>query len=120
MTPTERPLVIFVDVDDTFMRSFGTKRIAVPAVIEHIRNLHISGAALYCWSSGGADYAKASAMEFGIAECFIAFLPKPQVILDDQSTDQWRYLLQLHPNSTPGRTMDDYRHEMRDYWKGET
>lgn len=91
-------LVIYVDVDDTFVRSYGTKRIPMPAVIRHIRTLFAQGADLYCWSSGGAAYARASAEEFGLADCFTAFLPKPDVLLDDQSVSDWRRLRQLHPN----------------------
>jgi len=91
-------LVIYVDVDDTFVRSYGTKRIPIPAVIRHIRELHRQGTALYCWSSGGADYARESAEEFGLADCFLAFLPKPDVLLDDQNVSAWRRLRQVHPN----------------------
>ena len=29
-------VVIYVDVDDTFVRSYGTKRMPMPAVIRHI------------------------------------------------------------------------------------
>jgi len=57
-----RPVVIFVDVDDTFVRSYGTKRIPMPAVIHHIRSLFDQGAELYCWSSGGAEYARDSVL----------------------------------------------------------
>lgn len=92
------PLVIYVDVDDTFVRSYGTKRIPIPAVISHIRSLFELSASLYCWSSGGAEYARASAEEFGIADCFQAFLPKPDVLLDDQDIGDWRRLRQVHPN----------------------
>ena len=91
-------MVIYVDVDDTFVRSYGTKRIPITAVIGHIRALHELGATLYCWSSGGADYAQASAEEFGLAGCFTAFLPKPDVLLDDQNVADWRRLRQVHPN----------------------
>jgi len=91
-------LVIYVDVDDTFVRSYGTKRIPMPAVVKHIRKLHHQGAELYCWSSGGADYARQSAEEFGVADCFRAFLPKPDVLLDDQNVADWRRLRQIHPN----------------------
>lgn len=91
-------LVIYVDVDDTFVRSYGTKRIPVPAVIRHIRDLHQQGAALGCWSSGGAEYARESAAEFGLADCFTAFLPKPDVLLDDQNVADRRPLRQVHPN----------------------
>lgn len=53
---------------------------------------------LYLWSSGGAEYAQASAIELGVADCFEAFLPKPTVIFDDQTVQEWRGLTQLHPN----------------------
>ncbi len=91
-------MVIYVDVDDTFVRSYGTKRIPIPSVILHIRALHEQGAELYCWSSGGAEYARASAAEFGLADCFTAFLPKPDILLDDQNVADWRRLRQVHPN----------------------
>ncbi len=52
------PFIIYVDVDDTFVRSHGTKRIPIPIVIEHIKSLKAQGANLYCWSSGGSEYAK--------------------------------------------------------------
>ncbi len=91
-------MVIYVDVDDTFVRTYGTKRVPISAVIRHIRDLYAQGATLYCWSSGGADYARASATEFGLADCFTAFLPKPDVLLDDQNFADWRRLRQVHPN----------------------
>ena len=94
-----RPSIIYVDVDDTFVRSASHARVPMPEVIEHIRRLHTEGAELYCWSSGGADYAKRSAEEFGIAECFVAFLPKPDVLLDDVPVSAWRRLRHVHPGA---------------------
>jgi hypothetical protein len=44
--------VIFVDIDDTLVRSVGTKRIPMPAEIANVRRLHTDGATLYLWSSG--------------------------------------------------------------------
>ena len=81
---------IFVDVDDTLVRSVGTKRIPMPDVVARVRHLHGSGAALFLWSSGGAEYARNSARELGIEHCFEAFLPKPDVYLDDQAVHEWR------------------------------
>ncbi len=101
-------MVIYVDVDDTFVRSYGTRRIPIPAVISHIRALHALGGTLYCWSSGGAEYARASAEEFGIADCFQAFLPKPDVLLDDQTIADWRRLHQVHPNEA-GQLVESLR-----------
>ena len=91
--------MIFVDVDDTLVRSVGTKRIPMPTVIARVRELHAQGALLYLWSSGGSEYAKASAVELSIEECFIAFLPKPEVYLDDQAVDEWRYCKHVLPGN---------------------
>lgn len=91
--------IIYVDVDDTFVRSAGSKRIPMPAVITRIRELYTQGAELYCWSSGGGDYARQSAEEFGLADCFRAFLPKPQILLDDQEITTWTRLRCVHPSA---------------------
>jgi hypothetical protein len=104
---TER-LVVFVDVDDTLVRSSGNNRIPMVSVIDHIRSLAGSGATLYCWSSGGPDYAKESAEELGISECFLGYLPKPNVFLDDQSPETWTRTIHVHPLSVGGKTPEDY------------
>jgi hypothetical protein len=83
--------VVYVDVDDTLIRSVGTKRIPMPRVVDKVRNLHREGATLYLWSSGGAEYARTSAEELGISDCFVAFLPKPTILIDDQPVSDWRY-----------------------------
>lgn len=103
------PLVVFVDVDETFVRNYGTARIPIPAVIRHVRGLHGQGATLYCWSSGGAAYAEESAREMGLSACFHGYLPKPQVMIDDQKVSDWRRLLQVHPNGCDGQTVETYR-----------
>ena len=96
-----RPTIIYVDVDvdDTFVRSASHSRVPMPEVIEAIRRLHRDGATLYCWSSGGGDYARQSAEEFGVAECFVAFLPKPDIMLDDVAVTNWRRLRHVHANA---------------------
>jgi FMN phosphatase YigB (HAD superfamily) len=91
--------IVFVDVDDTLVRSIGTKRIPMPAVVQRVREMHGEGVELYLWSSGGAEYARSSAIELGIEECFVAFLPKPDAYLDDQSVDEWRYCRHVLPNN---------------------
>jgi cation transport ATPase len=82
--------VIYVDVDDTLVRSVGTKRIPMPGVIAAVRRLHGEGAQLYLWSPGGEEYARASATEVGLLACFVGFLPKPQTYIDDQAVHEWR------------------------------
>jgi hypothetical protein len=92
-------MIIFVDVDDTIVRSFGSKRIPIPQVIEAIRQLHVKGETLYCWSRGGAEYAQRSAIEFGIEHCFVGFLPKLDVSINDQAFADWHHLREVHPSS---------------------
>lgn len=94
--PTPRP-VIYVDVDDTLIRTVGTKRIPMPSVVAYVRRMRADGAELYCWSTGGAAYARAAADELGLAGCFKDFLPKPHVIVDDQAVADWRTCAHLLP-----------------------
>jgi cation transport ATPase len=91
--------IIFVDVDDTLVRTIGSKRIPMPASIAHVKQLFLEGYELYLWSSGGAQYAEDSALELGIHGCFKGFLPKPKQYIDDQAFSDWRYLQHVHPNS---------------------
>jgi len=93
------PRTVFVDVDDTLIRSVGAKRIPMPAVVASIRELHRKGLRLYLWSSGGEDYARQSAAELGIQECFVAFLPKPDFYIDDQPVHEWRFCKHLLPSA---------------------
>ncbi|WP_437805208.1 hypothetical protein [Sorangium sp. So ce1078] len=102
-------LIVYVDVDDTLVRSFGAKRIPMSSVVDHVRELHRCGAKLYCWSTAGAEYAHASARELGLEACFSGFLPKPNVIIDDQAPTEWRQLVCVHPNEAASKTCDDYR-----------
>lgn len=90
------PGVVYVDIDDTLVRSFGSKRVPMTSMIELVRSLKGSGAELYCWSSGGAAYARSTAQELGLEACFEAFLPKPHLMLDDAQLADWR-VVQLHP-----------------------
>jgi predicted HAD superfamily phosphohydrolase YqeG len=94
------PQIVYVDVDDTLVRSVGAKRIPMPRVVDRVRSLHREGAILYLWSSGGADYAQESARELGISELFTAFLPKPNLIIDDQPVSDWRYCEHKFPMSS--------------------
>jgi hypothetical protein len=109
-----REFYIYVDVDDTLIRSYGSKRIPIVATINHLKELKVQGAKLYCWSSGGAEYAKNSAKELGILDIFEAFLPKPQMLLDDQEINDWRELIQVHPISCQSKNLDDYRKQLSD------
>lgn len=91
--------IIYVDVDDTLVRSVGPKRIPSSQVIEAVRELHKRGAELYLWSSGGAEYARATAAELGLQDCFVAFLPKPHGYIDDQPVHEWRNCRHFLPSN---------------------
>ena len=107
MTDT-RQVVAYVDVDDTLVRSFGAKRIPMTEMVRHIRELNAAGVVLYAWSSGGAEYARESAKELELEDCFKAFLPKPNVIIDDQSPAEWRRLVHVHPAEAASKTAGEY------------
>lgn len=113
MSAATPPFVIFVDVDDTFVRSTGSKRIPVVNVLRHIRKLHQQGAILYCWSSGGAEYARSSAEEFEVADCFTGFLPKPNVIIDDQLVADWRSCLEVNTFSVAEGGVNEYKEVLK-------
>jgi predicted HAD superfamily phosphohydrolase YqeG len=106
-------LVVYVDVDDTLVRSVGSKRIPITRVVEHVRKLKASGATLYCWSSAGADYARQSAEELGIENCFLAFLSKPNVMIDDQSVADWRLCLEVHPLTIKDQDASQYWEQVK-------
>ena len=89
--------VVYVDVDDTLVRSIGAKRVLISATINRVKQLAASSSVLYCWSSGGGEYAKESAIELGIESCFKGFLPKPSIMIDDQHPRDWRKLTVVHP-----------------------
>ncbi len=69
----------------------------MPAVIAQVRRLKAEGATLYLWSSGGAEYCRATAVELGIETCFEAFLPKPTSYIDDQPMHEWRFCYHFYP-----------------------
>ena len=101
-------LVAYVDVDDTLVRSTGTKRIPMTAVVDHVRGLHGSGVTLYCWSAGGADYARRSARELGIEGVFAGFLPKPHLLVDDQPPSEWPNFVVARPAGLASMTVQDH------------
>jgi hypothetical protein len=98
--------VIYVDVDDTLVRSAAGKRIPISHLVTLVRELARAGATLYCWSTGGADYARESATALGMGDCFAGFLPKPALLLDDRPLSTWG-LLELHPSECAGVTSDE-------------
>ena len=107
------PLYVYVDVDNTLVRSFSGKRIPISSTINHIRELKRDGAILYCWSSVGADYAKAISKELNLLDVFTAFLPKPHIAIDDREINQWKYFQQVHPMSCRDRNLGTYKQNLQ-------
>ena len=94
-----RPKTVFVDVDDTLLRSAGRVRIPIPAAVEAVKRLAAEGATLYLWSSGGADYAREAARFLQLEHCFAAFLPKPDVYIDDMAVGECRFCRHVLPQN---------------------
>lgn len=103
-----KDLVVYIDVDDTLIRSFGSKRMPMTSVVNHVQELHRQGVQLYCWSSAGAVYARETAEELGITSCFLTFLPKPHIMVDDQLPSEWKRSAVVHPNEANGKSATDY------------
>lgn len=101
------PLVVYVDVDDTLVRSFGSKRIPIQRMVDRVIELHSIGVELFCWSSGGGQYAHRTAVELGISGRFLGFLPKPMLLVDDQPVGEWRGLRYMHPNEAASRALSE-------------
>jgi hypothetical protein len=92
------PLFIYVDVDDTLVRKGPHgEEIPIPEVVEHVCRLHREGALLYCWSTGGEEHARSAAQKLGIESCFVRFLHKPQVFIDDERANQWPHFVHVSP-----------------------
>jgi hypothetical protein len=92
------PKVAFIDVDDTLIRSVGSKEIPIPSSVKKVKDLHAEGWILYCWSSGGAEFAQRIAESLGISSCFKAYLPKPNLLLDDMEPSNWPDFRIVHPS----------------------
>lgn len=103
--------VIYVDVDDTLVRTVGSKRMAIDHMVRLVREL-AAHAELYCWSRGGAAYAREIAVELGVEDCFVAFLPKPDGYVDDIAIAEWAGA-QLHPNEARGLSVNEVMMKLR-------
>ena len=90
---------IYIDVDDTLIRSVGKKQIPMPSSAEYVRRMYSAGHDLYCWSRGGGDYAREVAITLQIEDCFVAFLPKPDICLDDQGDKLLDYCQVILPSN---------------------
>jgi cation transport ATPase len=106
---SDTPLVVFIDVDDTLIRTVGSKRIPIVDTVAHVRRLKAEGAQLHCWSAGGAAYAEEVATQLGLGDCFAGYLPKPHIMIDDQAAAEWRRTVHIHPVACAGNDVVSYR-----------
>lgn len=66
-----------------------------------------ASAHLYCWSTARPAYAHATAVEISIADGFVDFLAKPQLLVDDQLPSEWRSLACFHPNESSSMSVGE-------------
>jgi hypothetical protein len=88
---------VFVDVDDTLIRSFGSKVIPNTRVIDKVVSLQKRGFKIYVWSSGGAEYSQKMATQVGIGAIVSGYFAKPKYIIDDQDVEKWINTKVIHP-----------------------
>jgi hypothetical protein len=85
-----RNVNVFVDVDLTLVNQQG---VLLPNAVEAMHTLHRAGCHLFLWSTGGADYCRLVAERAQIASLFEAFLPKPDIYIDDMPSTIFNGLL---------------------------
>ena len=90
-------MIVYVDVDDTLVRWAGSKCIPRTLIIERIKKRKADGDTLYLWSRAGAEAAQSVAEHLGIEDLFVAFLPKPDLLLDDEPIEEWKFLQHEYP-----------------------
>ncbi len=84
-----KDFTVFVDVDNTIMISTEHGERGLYKAIKFVKQLHEKGFELYCWSQAGAAYAEKACEFLGIKDLFKAFLPKPNMCLDDRPMSDW-------------------------------
>ena len=74
-------LVAYIDIDQTIVNTAGE---ALPGACERIEQLAVQyGYELVAWSRTGRSYALETLERLGIAKWFMAFLTKPDFVIDD-------------------------------------
>lgn len=96
MSPPAVPCnAIYLDAEDTLVSALADKSIPRERLVGRVRELAQKGAGLYLWSRNGAERARQVAVELGVEDCFRAFLPKPQVLIDAEALEDWS-LSEIH------------------------
>lgn len=85
-----RNVNVYVDVDLTLVDPVGRM---LPGADDAMRRLHQAGCHLFLWSTGGGQYCRDVAERLGIVQLFEAFLPKPDIFIDDMPSTIFNGLL---------------------------
>ncbi|HEX8826280.1 MAG TPA: hypothetical protein VF794_40620 [Archangium sp.] len=114
MTSPDVPCAaIYLDAEDTLVPSTTDARISPERMVARLRELAQKGAGLYLWSRHGAEHARRVAAERGLEDCFRAFLPKPEVLIDAQALEDWS-LSEIHPVACTAVRLEDILRVQRD------
>ena len=76
-------MIIYIDIDDTLIRTIGSKIIPIPDTVNFIKNCNTNKNEIYLWSRGGAQYCKNIAIKLLLDHKITGYLPKPNLIIDD-------------------------------------
>ncbi len=79
---------IYLDAEDTLVPVTTDTRNR-ERMVARVRELARKGAGLYLWSRNGPEHARRVAAELGLEDCFRAFLPKPEVLIDSEALEDW-------------------------------
>ena len=88
--PRMKNVNVYVDVDLTLVDAQG---FPLPDAARAMRELYDAGCHLFLWSTGGGDYCRRVAKRCGITQLFEAFLPKPDIYIDDMPSTIFHNLL---------------------------
>ncbi|WP_199242820.1 hypothetical protein [Vitiosangium sp. GDMCC 1.1324] len=88
-TPAVPCTAIYLDAEDTLVSGTAGAPLPRERLVARVRELARKGAGLYLWSRHGAEQARRVAAELGLEDCFQAFLPKPQVLIDTEALEDW-------------------------------
>ena len=88
--PRMKNVNVFVDVDLTLVDERGSM---LPLAAEALQVLHDAGCHLFLWSTGGSDYCRTVAERCRVDHLFLAFLPKPDIYIDDMPSTIFNSLL---------------------------
>lgn len=100
-------MIYYIDIDDTLIRTVGSKAIPMVRTIEFINSINQSNDSIYLWSRGGAEYCRQIAEKLNITSNIKGYLPKPDVLIDDCDISQWNFMTVIHPNSIPATQQGD-------------